>query len=348
MTILPYEKTSTSLDSLQQTIVKNRSSSISPTPSPIPLLTPATAKTLPSDYHVFQTFNNCGPAALSMALSHYGITVSQEVLGRQLRPYQNSIGDNDDKSVTLAEIAEKSKEYELTPYHRPNGNIDLIKLFITYDMPVIVRTWTSVSEDIGHFRVIKGYDSALNIIIQDDSLQGKNLEYSVNEFSELWKSFNYEYVVLVPQDKDYLVPAMLKEDIDPKIAWQKAVELSLTELSKNPNNTDARFNLSVAYYNIGDYDKSVIEFEKIERSLTFRTLWYQIEPIEAYYKLGNYKRVFEITDKILNNHNRAFSELYMLRGNIYLGEGNVAMAKKEFEKAVMYNNNYQSKIPQID
>ncbi|MBP7928137.1 hypothetical protein KAZ57_03250, partial [Patescibacteria group bacterium] len=67
------------------------------------LVTPPTSKVLSSDYHIYQTFNNCGPAALSMALSYFDIMVSQQVLGQALRPYQNAKGDNDDKSTTLQE-----------------------------------------------------------------------------------------------------------------------------------------------------------------------------------------------------------------------------------------------------
>ena len=75
-------------------------------PTPTPTLPPLPSqKILPNDYHVFQTFNNCGPAALSMELSYYGINISQQELVQDLRPYQNPQGDNDDKSVTLDELA---------------------------------------------------------------------------------------------------------------------------------------------------------------------------------------------------------------------------------------------------
>ena len=107
-------------------------------------------------YHIFQTFNNCGPAALSMALRFYGTNVSQAQLGQALRPYQIPGGDNDDKSVTLDELGEKAKEYGLIPYHRPMGNPQIVKQFIANDMPVIARTLTKPTEDIGHYRVIKG------------------------------------------------------------------------------------------------------------------------------------------------------------------------------------------------
>lgn len=316
---------------------------IIPIPKRIDLITPPAAKVLDNGgYHTFQTFNNCGPAALSMALSYYDITVSQELLGNKLRPYQNPQGDNDDKSVTLEELAAESRNYGFVPFHRPNGDIEKIKLFISYDMPVITRTWTKPNEDIGHFRVVKGYDATASVLIQDDSLQGKNLRYSYSDFNTLWKKFNYEYLVLVPKDKTAIAEAILKEDADFASSWKKAATSAEAQLADDPTDIYARFNLSVALYHTGNHQASVDAFEEVESKLPFRTLWYQIEPILAYYELGDYERVFSLTDKILANHNRAFSELYILRGNIYLKEGQKELARQEFEKAVFYNRNLES------
>lgn len=312
------------------------------TPTTTPSLSPKPLhkqKILDTNYHVFQSFNNCGPAALSMALSHYGINQSQEVLGQSLRPYQNPQGDNDDKSVTLGELAKESKKYGLIPYYRPNGNMKLIEQFIAHDIPVITRTWLSENEDIGHYRVVKGYDQSTQTVIQDDSLQGKNLSYSYDGFNAIWKKFNYEYLVLIPENKMGVAEQILEEDVNEKQSWQKAVENIENELITNPNDIYNRFNLSVALYNTKDYKRSAEEFEKVEQQLPFRTLWYQIEPIKAYYELGNYDRVFAITDAVLNTYNRAFSELYILRGKVYKKQGNIELARNEFEKAVFYNNN---------
>lgn len=314
---------------------------VSPPPSKIPLVIPP-SKTLINDYHVFQTFNNCGPAALSMALSYYGISKSQADLGEQLRPYQIPVGDNDDKSVTLEEVAEKSKEFNLIPYLRPNGNNQILKEFIAADIPVITRTWLKENDDIGHYRIIKGYDDNTKEFIQDDSLQGKNLKYTYDSFDNIWDKFNYEYLVLVPKEKQQLAEQILGEDLNITTAWLKAVNLSQEKLRENPEDFTARFNLSVAYYKLGDYENSVKEFEKVENKLPFRTLWYQTEPILAYYELGNYSKVTEITDKILNNQNRAFSELYLLKGKIYQSRGELELAKEEFNKAVFYNKHLQS------
>lgn len=323
------------------TSLEKISPSIFPSPTPGPSLEPPPSnKVLNNNYHVFQTFNNCGPAALSMLLSYYGVDVSQDELGRELRPYQNPQGDNDDKSVTVSELGEKSKDFDLIPYHRPNGNIGLVKEFIAYDIPVLTRTWTNLNEEIGHYRVIKGYDDQTQQIFQDDSLQGKNLWYSYQDFESLWEKFNFEYLILVPPDKKQVAEAILGEDVNETIAWQKAVNLSNKLLESNPDDVYSRFNLSVALYHIGDHEESVNEFEKVENQLPFRTLWYQIEPIQAYYELGSYDRVFSITDKIINNWNRAFSELYYIRGQIYLNENNKEAARQEFERALFYKYNF--------
>ena len=314
----------------------------SPTPSSQPL--PAT-KVIENDYHVFQTFNNCGPAALSMALSYYDIEKSQQDLGNILRPYQNPQGDNDDKSVTLEELAKKASEYNLVPFHRPNGNTLLIKQFIANNIPVIARTLLKENDDIGHFRVIKGYDDTTQEFIQDDSLQGHNLRYSYSQFKRLWQIFNYEYLVLVPIQKQKIATNILGEEIDEVTSWKKAADNSYKELELNPNNIYSRFNLSVALYNTGDLQNSISEFEKVENKLPPRTLWYQIEPIKAYFESGNYEKVFSLTDKIFNNQNRAFSELYIIRGEIFKKQGNDTKAKMEFEKAYFYNKNLIDATP---
>jgi len=331
---------STDLDTYQ-TITK--SPSVTPTP---------TVEAVPRQYqisggdHFFQTFNNCGPTSLSMTLSFYDINVSQAELGDFLRPYQITNGDNDDKSVTLTELAEKSKEYGFTPYHRPGGNIKLLKKFISNDIPVITRTLTRVGEDIGHYRVIFGYDDTQ--IIQNDSLQGRNLKYLYQDFDQIWRPYGYEYLVLVPAEKLEIAESILGEELDNNIAWQNAVDRLEVESEANPEDSLLAFSLSVAYYNVGEYQKSVETFEAVEEKLPFRTIWYQIEPLLAYQQLGMYEKLLPRIEKILVNDNRAFSELYQIRGEIYLERGEVGRAKQEFAQAVRYNRNFKPAIDALN
>jgi tetratricopeptide (TPR) repeat protein len=275
-------------------------------------------KIIPGRYHAFQTFNNCGPASLAMALSYFDVNVTQQQLGQALRPYQ-----------VKEEMGAKAEEYGFTVYFRPAGTIEMLKTFIAYDIPVIARTWTKPDEDIGHFRLVRGYDDDLQQILQDDSLQNKNLWFSYDEFNSMWDKFGFEYLVLVPNDKLDIARKILGEDLDEQVAWQKSAA-----------NTTG-LNRSVALYHLGDYSGSVREFEAVENFLPARALWYQLEPIQAYYQLANYDRVFSITDQIIENGNRANSELYLIRGQIYENQGNTSAARTEYQKAVFYNVNLE-------
>lgn len=322
----------------QNTYMTQETQEVSQSESNIEIRTLPSEKILPGINQVYQTFNNCGPAALSMLLSYFDINVSQKQLGEELRPYQNPTGDNDDKSVTLEELAEKSKEYGFIPYHRPAGNFDMLERLIQINIPIITRTWLTTDESIGHFRVVKGYNNVENYIIQDDSYQGPDKRYSYAEFNELWKKFNYEYLILVPLSQKDEVENILGDYVNEEFSWKESVKIALEQLELNQNDIFARINLSVAYYHLGEYQKSIEEFEKVEDSIPFRTLWYQIEPILAYYEIGNYERVFEITNNILNNGNRAYSELYEIRGNIYLKQDKEDLAQQEFQFAEKYKN----------
>jgi len=288
----------------------------------------------------FQTFNNCGPASLSMALSFYGISASQQELGNDLRPWQNSQGDNDDKSVTLSELSQKASEFGFTAYHQPAGDIETMKAFISQGIPVIARTLLELGSDIGHYRVLYGFNDATNEFTQNDSLQGQSLQYSYDTFLELWKPYGNEYLVLVPPEKIEVARQILGQNIDRDYAWKRAVAILESESKTYPEELYTKLSLSVAYYETGNYQKSVEIFEEIELRLPFRTLWYQIEPLLAYQKLGMYSKVLPRIESIFERDNRGFSELYQIRGEIYLSQGKVEAARDEFELALKYNAGY--------
>lgn len=323
----------------KETVVKDEVKTLLPTPTPTVTLKPLpTSKILPGGTHVFQTFNNCGPAVLSMALSYYQIKANQEQLGKELRPRQHPRGINDDKSVSFKELAARAEEYGFLAYHRPMGNKNLIINFINNDIPVMVRTLLKPDEDIGHFRLIKGYEQTGQILVQDDSLQGENLRYTIEEMNELWQVFSYEYLVLVPEDQMVIAETILGEDIDPEVAWEKALVDSEREISNNPKNIYAWFNNSIAHYNLKNYPQAVQSFEQVENRLPFRTLWYQIEPIMAYFMLGDYQRVTTLSGQIFNNGNLAASELYYLTYLIELAKDNQPAADENLNRAELYNS----------
>lgn len=294
--------------------------------------------------HIYQTFNNCGPATLSMILSWYGVNVSQEELGTKMRPYQVSSGDNDDKTIFTYEFVDWAEAYGLEAIGRVNGDIDLLKKFTTNGIPVVVKTWLHPNDDIGHFRIVRGFDDKKQVVIQDDSYEGPNISIRYYDFLSMWQPFNYNYIIVFTPELKEKVEVIISEEINEKIAWENALKRAEQEKNIDPKSPYPGFNISTSSYHLGDFDKSVSEFEKVESSLPRRMLWYQIEPIIAYQELGNYDRVFEITDNILENGNRAFSELYVIRGEIYLDRGDEDAAKEQFDLAIKYNSNFKDTV----
>ena len=313
-------------------------SPIPPTKIPEPTLTPAVPqKLLPGGTHAYQTFNNCGPAALSMVLSLNGVYVSQEELGLSLRPYQHPQGNNDDKSVTLSELAREAEKRGFVSYYRPAGSIDLLVSFISHDIPMVTRTLLKKDDDIGHYRVVKGYDTNSRELIQDDSLQGKNLTYSYDEFMQVWEPYNYEFLVIVPPEKQDIAIQLLGKLADEQAAWEQAYVYALEQIERSNSSAYPYLNMSVALYHLGRYGESIEMYESVADTLSDRTLWYQIEPILSYYAVGDDDRVMTMTEEILSHDNRAFSELYYVRGLVLKRQGKDHEASEAFQLADMYN-----------
>ncbi len=317
----------------------------SPVPSPSPaqsvapksdIKQPSTSALLHSQQYVYQTYNNCGPATLSMLLDFYGLNFTQQQIADQLRPFNNPQGYNDDKSVTLDEMASFATNQNLAAFKRANGDLDKIKKLTTNGIPVITITWIDEKGGFGHYRIIKGYDDLKQEIIQDDSIFGQEKRVSYGEFMRLWQVFNYDYLVIVPAEKSELVKNILGEEADERVAFVNALKRSLAEQSNF-----AVFNQSINYYYLGQYDKSIQSFEQVQSKIPYRLIWYQLEPVLAYQKNKNFDKVFSLTQQIIQSGNPSFSEIYQIRGEVYLEQSDKVQAKKEFEKALLYNKNYQ-------
>src|SRR3989344_6401852 len=109
------------------TVTKNETDNLNE--KVVPIKSPGDFVLLENPNHTYQTFNNCGPATLSMILSWYGQDVSQRELGDKMRPYQNSDGDNDDKTIFTYEFVDWAQEYGFEAIDRVNADIELLKTF---------------------------------------------------------------------------------------------------------------------------------------------------------------------------------------------------------------------------
>lgn len=297
---------------------------------------------LPASTHTYQTWNNCGPATLSMTLSLFDIKKTQAEIGEYLRPIQDKKGQNDDKAVFPKEIVNYLKEQGLEGRFLVNGDQEKLKKFLVNDIPVIVKQLLKINDDPGHYRLLRGFDEKNHFFIIDDSYFGPNFKLSYQRFNELWRPFNYGYIVVYRFDKKDVVEEILGEEKNKKLMYENALKRAEKELKKEPDNIYSLFNLAESYFYLGNYLKAKEIFEKAKKiGLPRRMLWYHPEAIAVYNKVGEYDKVFIITEEIFKNGNPAYEEAYFQRGIAYLGKGEKEKAKEEFQKALFYNKNYK-------
>ena len=93
---------------------------------------------------VVQTWNNCGPATITMGLSYFGWTEDQEYAASYLKP------DEEDKNVTPSEMVRFVNEATgIRAVTRMGGTLDLIRLFIAGGFPVILSIGYALKAKIG-------------------------------------------------------------------------------------------------------------------------------------------------------------------------------------------------------
>lgn len=317
------------------------------TATPAPIHRPALASiSLTGFRHEWQTWNNCGPATLSMALSYFGSPFDQADVADWLRP------NRDDKNVSPHELVAFARSQGYRATMGVSGTPDLLRLLLSNGLPVIVETWHIPEPDngMGHYRLLTGYDEAGQRWIAHDSYdranpvnaegpyQGIYLPYS--ETGELWDVFNRVFVVIYTDAEAPLVKSILGERMDEATLWQRALVQSRIEVRLEPDNAFAWFNLGSNLTALGRYDEAVDAYDEARRlGLPWRMLWYQFGPLEAYHAVGRYDEVIALVDDTLRRVEDV-EELHYWKGRALLAQGDVERARHSFARAVELNVHY--------
>lgn len=292
---------------------------------------------LPGAKWVPQTFNNCVPATTSMVLQYFGHDVSQEVTKSALRTNPT---DSNVFTYEMRDYLKNSFGVESKIFY--NGNLELVKTLISNGFYVVVEDWLHPNEDIGHVTIIRGYDDDQGVFIADDSYIGTNITYKYEEFNDnQWKPFNREYLPVYQKDKEDLLMSIVGENWNEEKMYQNSVRDNLTEVIRNPNDMHSWFNLGTSYFGLAEYAKAKEAFEK-SRALGWprRMLWYQIQPVQTYNKLGEYEKALELADIGLK-YNVSFAELHLEKAIAHKGLGDIAKAREEVQKALSFAPNFE-------
>ncbi len=221
-------------------------SATAPAPTPVESLpTPkdAPAMAVFSDMkHVWQSLNNCGPAAVVMALSTFGVDANQEVARLALRG----------PDVRL----------DLRSTWRNNGTNDLMKRLIANGFVPMVTQWMqdpSVSR-IAHWRTVRGYDDAQGVFFVNDSMLGNMVALSYDWFGRNWQSFQYRYMVIYRAEDEPLLHAVIGKDWSETVMRQSLYERAKNEALGQDTNFAWLAYGEAAYAN-GVFDEAVAAFE---------------------------------------------------------------------------------------
>jgi tetratricopeptide (TPR) repeat protein len=282
--------------------------------------------------HEYQTWNNCGPATLSMVLGYHGIAGDQASAAHELKP------DPDDKNVGPEELARYAREQGLAAAVRFNGTPDRLKVLIALGVPVIVETWfvPVPGDEMGHYRVVSGYRDDDQVFVTQDAYDGPDVLVPYAEFDTLWRVFNRVYVVVYPAGRGGDVASVLGADRDDRAMSVAAVARAETELVDAPD-AFGWFNLGSSLLGLGDATGAAGAYDRARAiGLPWRMLWYQLGPFEAYAAVARWDDVRALAEANLRNAGN-LEESHYWRGRALAASGDIVGARRAWQRALALN-----------
>jgi Peptidase_C39 like family len=208
--------------------------------------------------HVWQSLNNCGPASVVMALSTFGIDVSQEFARVPLRGTNILSGMGPQKVDGWV-----NANFGLRSVWRNNGTNDLLRRLVANGFAPMVTQWMqdpSISR-IAHWRVVRGYDDAASTFYVNDPMLGNMVPLSYQWFQNNWQSFSYRYMVIYDPKDEAMLKAVIGDDWNDAKMRQNFYER--TKVDAYSQDTSAAW---VAYgeaaYGYGLFREAVTAFER--------------------------------------------------------------------------------------
>ena len=287
--------------------------------------------------HIYQTWNNCGPATLSMNLSFYGWGGGQADAAKFLKP------DPEDKNVSPHEMAAFARSLGFEAVMRVDGSMPLLKQFLHAGIPVLIEKGFEPDPQSGwegHYGLVVGYDDSKNAFILMDSYTGPNQSVPYDALDWYWSHFNRTFIVVYTPGQADAVMQLLGADADPGENLAGALATAQAEATANPSNPFAWFNVGSNFAALGDYESAAAAYDQARSlGLPWRMTWYQFGVFEAYYRTGRFDDVLALADAMLAT-TPYVEELWYYRGLVHQARGELDAARVQFRQALHYNPNF--------
>ncbi len=305
---------------------------------------------LPASYrldgfsYIPQSWNNCGPATLTMGLTFFGYPNDQHTPAQWLKP------NYEDKNVSpwqMADYINTELPGTTRAMVRYGGTLERLKTLLANDFVILIEAgYDPPPHDLGwmgHYLLIKGYDDTTQEIITNDSYDGESLAYSYEHIEEFWMHFNHVYLVLYDIDREQALLALLGDDADPTLNAQNALALARQHATADPTNPFAWFNMGTNFTLLQMYPEAAASYDQARtHGLPWRMLWYQFGPFEAYNALGRYNDTIALAQANLSDGGGQYvEETFYYAGVAREGMGETQRALDNYNEALLFNPNFE-------
>jgi hypothetical protein len=287
--------------------------------------------------HMYQTWNNCGPANLSMALSYYGWPGTQAEAAAFLKP------DPEDRNVNPDEMAAFARSQGFSAIARANGTLELLQRLIRAGIPPIAEKGFEPEEKLGwmgHYELVVGWSDTTREFIVMDSYLGPNQGVSFDDMDRYWRQFNRTYIVVYKPEQQATVARILTTDMDDAAMYRNALARAQGESNANQKDAFGWFNLGTNYAALQMFNEAASAYDQARRlGLPWRMTWYQFGWFEAYLAVNRLDDVMALADVTLKNDPYA-EEMYYYKGLVFQKRGDENAAREQFNLALKHNPNF--------
>lgn len=378
---LPQEQVAQAVQETLQAVQVTPTPTLTPSavptlPGPTPTLTPTptlapTFKPIPEQVRLsgvkyedqHNRWNYCGPANLSMALTFWGWDGNRDVVGSYVKP------ETKDKNVMPYEMEDfvETQTNGLRAVVRSGGDIELIRRMVAAGFPVLAEKgyyeydYNGKLGWMGHYQYVTGYDNSKGVlVVQDTYRDGPNHEISYADFTEGWRSFNYIFLIVYPQEREGEVLALLGEFADLDWAYRRALQTAQFESQTlaGINQFFAWFNRGSSHVGLREYQDAAIAYDEAFRLYAqmsgdemrpYRIMWYQTGPYWAYYYNGRYQDVIGLADTTLNVtiSEPVLEESLYWRGMAKAALGDTEGAIQDFRDSLKWHPGFAPSLDQL-
>jgi len=287
--------------------------------------------------HMYQTWNNCGPANLGMALSYYGWQGTQADAAKFLKP------DPEDRNVNPDEMAAFARSQGFQAIVRFNGTLDLLQQLVRAGIPPIVEKGFEPEEKLGwmgHYELVVGWSDTTREFIVLDSYLGPNQGVSFEDMEKYWRQFNRTYVVVYKPEQQATLAKIIGAEMDDATMYHDALARAQGEVAANQKDAYGWFDVGTNYAALKMWNEAATAYDQARRiGLPWRMTWYQFGWFEAYLAVNRLDDVTALADVTLKNDPYA-EEMYYYKGLVYQKRGDENAAREQFNLALKYNPNF--------